>query len=164
MAVPIKHKIIAMKPLFIVGIIVLIIVAVLIGIILKSGPQELISIDKKEYSRGDAVRVNIRNNFKESICFSSCYPYYLEQKEEEWKSYPYSQCATSNIVADCFGPDYQYQLQPESQKGIKRFELELPLSLNTGKHRIVVPLCIGCTPEEPFRTDDLLYSDEFIIK
>ena len=46
----------------------------------------LIRTDKTEYQPGENLKIKIKNNFKEQICFSSCYPYLLEKKNGEWKN------------------------------------------------------------------------------
>lgn len=112
--------------------------------------------DKTEYAKKETLRITIKNNLKRDICFSSCYPYYLEKKEEKsrkWKPYPYGECGTKNLVEKCL-----------ESGGTKIFELNLLLFYNTGSHRIAVPVCFDCKPGEDFKESKRFYSNKFTIK
>ena len=39
----------------------------------------LIKTDKREYREKENPKITIENKLRENICFSSCYPYYLEK-------------------------------------------------------------------------------------
>jgi hypothetical protein len=112
----------------------------------------LITTDKTEYETGGILKVKIKNNFGEQICFSSCYPYYLEIKNEEWKSYKYAECQKLNGNGHCM-----------KAGELKTFELTLPQT-SDGLHRLTIPVCIGCKSEDTFREDKRFYSNEFTIK
>jgi hypothetical protein len=108
--------------------------------------------DKKEYEVGETLRVKIKNNFWENICFSSCYPYFLEKRNEKWERYPYVKCHRFN------GNGYCIPARKE-----KAFELTLP-KVPEGLHRLAIPICIGCRAKDPFQEDKRFYSNEFWIK
>ena len=141
-------------PTILIAVVVILIVGIIliIGVVFKA-QRVKIETDKQEYANGDSLKVNIRNNLRDNICFSSCYPYYLERENGEgWKSYSYSNCLTANIVDKCIEP-----------KNIKAFKLVLS-SLEKGIHRLAVPVCINCNNQETFREDNKFYSKEFIVK
>lgn len=116
-------------------------------------PEELdIRIQKDNYSIGDALRMNIKNYRSEKVCFSSCYPYFLEKKENgRWVRYEYGECPKENVNETC--------MLPEELKGFK-------IKLNTvepGKHRIVIPVCKGRNQGERFKETEKVTSEEFVI-
>lgn len=118
-------------------------------------PAEVkISTEKTEYQTGEALRVKIVNDLNKEICFSSCFPYYLERENEEgWKNYLYNDgCESGDLVERCVNP-----------KEIKAFELVLP-TLKEGTHRLAVPACLGCAIQETFKKDQWFYSNPFIVK
>lgn len=130
-------------------------IIIIIGILVpKKVPGEVkVITDKKEYKMGDALKIKIENNLREKICFSSCFPYYWEKKQgEEWKGYPYVDCPTPNLVEKCSDP-----------KQIKTFELTVPF-IETGTHRLAIPICIECNLQEAFKGSQWFYSNDFIVK
>lgn len=114
--------------------------------------EVLITIDKTEYEAGENLKVKIKNNFREQICFSSCYPYLLERKNEKWESYKYVECQRFH------GNGYCIEAKKE-----KDFELTLP-QVPDGLHRLVIPICISCKSEDTFKEDKRFYLNEFTIK
>ncbi len=113
----------------------------------------LIKTDKTEYEKEGILRVKIQNNFGKTICFSSCYPYYLERKiDERWESYSYAECREFNSNSDCIDAKKQ-----------KAFELVLP-NVPAGLHRLAIPACLNCKIEDIFRKDKEFYSNTFLIK
>jgi len=141
----------------IILVIMVILVLVAIVLVIIGGPSESkevkISIDKEDYKIEDALKVNIENNLDEKICFSSCYPYYIEEKDgEEWKSIPYSSCTADNLVEKCI-----------NSKETKTFESILP-SIEAGVYRLAISVCTQCNIGETFKEEQWFYSDEFIIK
>ena len=115
-----------------------------------------IKTDKAEYKQGENPKITIENRFRENICFSSCYPYYLERNEEDkkFKAYEYGICRDQDMAEKCISPGRA-----------KAFELLLEdISLGEGIYRIAIPACIGCSIEENFKKDGWLYSNEFIMK
>ena len=134
------------------GLIALAAIILVAVLTLPKVPEEVnVITEKTEYKIGDIIKVKIENNLKKNICFSSCYPYYLEKKGEEWKSYNYIDCPNSDLVKDCI-----------DSRQVKAFELTVS-SLEEGLHRITISACIGCNLEEVFREDQKFYSNEFII-
>lgn len=145
------------KDIFILagGIVVLVLIIFITFLALYQPVQtEEVNVitDKKEYKVGDVLKVKIKNNLKRNICFSSCYPYYFEKKNEEWESYHYLNCQDSNLIEDCVDSEQ-----------VKAFELIIP-SMEIGLHRLVIPSCIGCNIQEMFKEKRWFYSNEFIIK
>jgi len=108
--------------------------------------------DKTEYESGGILKVKIKNNFGENICFSSCYPYLLENKNENWESYKYVECQKLNGNGHCM-----------KAGELKAFELTLP-QISDGSHRLAIPVCIGCKIEDTFKEDMRFYSNEFLIR
>jgi len=108
--------------------------------------------DKIEYNQGDNLKVKIKNNFSGNICFSICYPYYLERKNGKWEQYKYVECQEFNGNGHCI-----------DAKEEKAFELTLP-EVPEGLHRLAIPVCIGCKSEDTFQEDKRFYSNEFWIK
>ena len=112
----------------------------------------LIATDKTEYEAGETLKVKIENKFQKQICFSTCYPYFLENKNENWKSYEYTECHEFNGNGHCI-----------KAGDLKAFELTLPQNVK-GSHRLAIPICIGCQSEDIFQEDKRFYSNEFTIK
>jgi len=138
----------------IIVILVLIAIAlVAVGSLLGIKTKEVkITTDKKDYKIEDTLKMNIENNMDEKICFSSCYPYHIENKNgREWKVISYSACPTDNLVEKCV-----------NSKENKAFESVLP-SLKEGGYRLAVPVCTGCNSGESFEENQWFYSNEFVI-
>ncbi len=112
----------------------------------------LIKTDRGEYSKSDAVKVAIKNNLGKNICFSSCYPYYLEKKDGSWDLYSYSECQKTNINDICL-----------TAHQAKFFEIDLSF-ITKGIHRLVIPVCLNCKDRDGFREDSKFYSNEFSVK
>jgi hypothetical protein len=88
-----------------------------------------------------------------NICFSSCYPYYLEIKANKWKTYEYyEECPHSDLIESCINPNYA-----------RFFSIELP-DLSPGLHRIRIPATINGESGNEFVEDKFYYSNEFIIR
>jgi len=121
------------------------------GYQLQKGEISIIT-DKAEYESGGILKVKIKNNFPKQICFSSCYPYLLESKNEEWESYKYVECQKFDGNGHCL-----------KAGDLKAFELTLP-EVSEGLHRLAIPVCIGCKSEDTFKEDMRFYSNEFKIK
>ena len=113
-----------------------------------------ISTNQKEYTRGDNPKIKIKNNLRKTVCFSSCYPYYLERNNGALKSYHYNDCLFPDMAEICIEPGQ-----------VKAFELLLDkMEIEGSTHRVAVPACIGCALKENFRKDNFFYSNKFIIK
>ncbi|HDZ54346.1 MAG TPA: hypothetical protein ENI19_01555 [Candidatus Nealsonbacteria bacterium] len=113
-----------------------------------------ITTHKAEYLQGENPKIKITNDSREEICFSSCYPYYLEINEGGFESYQYGNCSEVDVVETCIKPSQ-----------IKTFEILLERSkTEKGLHRIAIPACIGCALYEEFRQDKWFYSNDFFIK
>lgn len=142
-----------MKKRFLIVGIGLIVLVVIIFIVFSLSQKVNVITDKTEYLVGDNLRVKIKNNLRKNICLSSCYPYYLEKKEEDWESYSYGDCPETNLVENCI----------ESGK-VKAFELELPSFITDGLHRLAIPACLDCGIKQAFNEEQNFYSNDFIIK
>ena len=110
---------------------------------------------EKEYQAGENPKVKITNNSPEKICFSSCYPYYLEKNNgSPLTSYQYGSCPHPDVAEICMEP-----------KEVKSFEILLDnMVIEKGKHRVAIPACIRCVLQENFRKDKFFYSNGFMIK
>ncbi len=138
-------------------VIIVVLILIIIGLgfsflkVAKYTRSVNIITDKTEYSNESALKVKIENGLKEKICFSSCYPYYLEKKNTGWEGYNYSDCLKDNLNDKCV-----------DAKQVKAFEIKLP-SLEKGTYRLAIPICAGCNVPEKFKKDQWFYSNEFII-
>ncbi len=112
-----------------------------------------ISLDIDSYNIGENIKIKITNNLSENICFSSCYPYYLEFKTENnnWEKYKYKDCPEEDIAEKCI-----------NYRETKFFEL-LSKKHQTGIHRISIPVCVDCEEGEKFEKDKEFYSIEFEV-
>lgn len=147
------------KILLLIFSVILLVIVVFVFLAWKgyqiSNKDELsLSVYKKEYQIGENPKIEIKNNAAKTVCFSSCYPYYLESGNGFLKSYHYGFCPYPDVTEICIKSG-------ES----KFFELVLrKIELKKGIHRIAVPACIGCVLQQTFREDKFFYSDEFFIK
>lgn len=142
--------------LIIIGGVIVLVLVIFASINLGIKKPEYVGIatDKGEYETGNALRVKIENNLKGNICFSSCYPYYIQKQKKngDWENYRYVDCPKENIAEKCVEP-----------KQVKAFELVLP-KIEEGLHRLVVLACMGCHFNEEFKEDQKFYSNNFIVK
>jgi len=143
-------KIYFSKKIF-VGILIIFAILILGFLILKGQRVEIVT-DGIKYDNGGLLRIKIRNLSLNRLCFSSCYPYYLERKVGEWKSYNYQDCPDSDLVERCIEPGKT-----------KAFEIILP-TVKEGPHRIAVPICENCKIGEEFKETERFYSNEFEIR
>lgn len=97
--------------------------------------------DKKEYEEKGILKLKIKNNSLKKICFSTCYPYYLEGKNSNWESYEYEECRGFNGNGHC--------LEPKREKA---FELTLP-NIQEGIYRLAIPVCSNCKDEQAFQEE-----------
>lgn len=111
-----------------------------------------VSTDKNSYGAGNALTVSIKNNLGGEICFSSCYPYYLEKKRSDWVDYDYDECLKRDEVAKCI-----------RQGDVKTFKIVLTQS-ETGEHRLKIPVCVECQIGQDFKADKVYYSNSFQIQ
>lgn len=113
--------------------------------------------DKTEYNNGGSLKVKIKNPSFKNICFSSCYPYYLEWKigsmaSVEWGTYSYESCSSPDLTENCIGP---FKL--------RAFETALPKA-KIGAHRIAISICEDCAQGQEFIETKRFYSNEFEIR
>jgi len=118
----------------------------------KSGAAQ-ISLNRAEYNPGEALEVSVRNDFGREICFSSCYPYLAEIRDQsgEWKEYVYQDCPETARAADCVSP-----------RDSKKFRVALE-DMPAGTHRLRIPFCLECAAGN-FQPEQTLYSPVFEIK
>lgn len=114
--------------------------------------KAIVLTDKKEYSPGDLLKVKIQNKENQKICFSSCYPYYIQKKSGNWQNYIYEDCDKEDLVESCIEP-----------KSVKSFELTVPV-LKKGENRLSILACIGCNVKEKFKGQENFFSNDFTIK
>lgn len=108
--------------------------------------------DRDAYESGSVLKLDISNLFVSNICFSSCYPYNVEYKDEGWQSYNYPGCPKPNLAETCLKPGET-----------KRFELNV-FALRKGNHRLAIPVCYNCKENEDFVESQKFYSNIFTIK
>ena len=119
----------------------------------KSGAAE-ISLNRTEYDSSGTLEVAVKNDFGQEICFSSCYPYLAEIRDQngEWKEYVYQDCPETARAVDCVPP-----------RDLKKFRVALE-DIPLGVHRLKVPFCLECAAGEGFQAEQALYSPVFEIK
>jgi len=149
-----KTKVLAI----IISVLLIILTGVMTATYLLSGTPNVqfqdvrVLTDKTEYAAGEPLKIKIENNGQEKICFSSCYPYYIQWRNGNWKNYVYEKCDKKNVVESCVEP-----------KSIKAYELTLP-ELKRGIHRLFLSACVGCEIQQNFQSQESLFSNKFIIK
>ena len=116
-------------------------------------PEIEIVVRKNRYDKEENLQLKITNNLKKNICFSSCYPYYLESSVngEQWQVYQYDNCPWEDIIEKCM-----------SSQQIRAFELSLN-GAKEGHHRIVIPVCENCQEGQNFKETKKVYSPIFEI-
>lgn len=134
----------------IISIIIVIIVAFFV-LTAKTNNTLAVITDKYQYIRDEALKLKIENSSKAFICFSSCYPYYLEKKDDNWQRFEYSECLDKNIAEKCLSKDK-----------VKGFEISLP-DLEKGDYRLAIPVCLSCQSLQEFKQEKWFYSNEFKI-
>ncbi|MFA7151864.1 MAG: hypothetical protein WC113_03095 [Candidatus Paceibacterota bacterium] len=121
------------------------------------GDRLVVVTQQSEYAKTeDNLRLNIKSYALQDVCFSSCYPYYIQKKDGTWENYPFAKCNRQEVATEC----------------VKAFNLVgrgIDLTnwdnlLLADFHRLALPACIGCKEGDPFRTDKVFYSNEFLIK
>ena len=133
-------------------IIILITILLILGWVWYNN-QVIVKTDRTEYQKQEPLRVVIRNNSEDSLCFSSCYPYYLEKKDEGWRSYEYGICQEADVVETCI-----------DSKDSKTFGIPLnAYSIKSGIYRIAIPACINCEIGKIFQEDKKFHSNRFDI-
>lgn len=144
------------------GIILIVLgVIILIGAIwlwqINSSPVKVIT-EKKEYQKEEALRIKIENNLENRVCLSSCYPYYVQVKEDSEASlYKYGPCPVEDKISTCIEP-----------KSVVAREIKFPEDhpyLEPGKtYRLIIPACIGCIEGESFIEKTFFQSNQFKVK
>ncbi len=110
--------------------------------------------EKNVYSSAEELKVQVKNDESQRICFSSCYPYVVQSRDGSWDTYPYPQCESNNVADTCVEPGET-----------KAFAISLgEMFLEPKTNRLAVPACIGCALGEQFRVDKIIYTNEFEIK
>lgn len=137
--------------LLVLVLIIIIIIPQIKPIIVKTENHSIIvSTEKADYKINENGKVKIENNSDERICFSSCYPYYLEMKKENiFESYSYLSCDIPDLAEKCINP-----------RETKAFEFPFSYS-EEGTHRLAISFCRNCNENEQFKAEQWLYSNEF---
>ena len=105
-----------------------------------------------ELATNETLKINIENGLDQKMCFSSCIPYYIEKQKTEWTKYS-SECTREDKIELCI-----------DSKEVKAFELALPDVLETGNHRISIPVCKECEIGSQFQESNQFSSNQFIIQ
>ncbi|MDP2909771.1 MAG: hypothetical protein Q8N69_01725 [bacterium] len=116
------------------------------------GHDVVVVTDRSEYKPGELLKIKVENKKDSKICFSSCYPYYIQKKSIGWENYVYEECEKENVAENCVGP-----------METKFFELTLPV-LRDGSHRLLLSACLECDKNIEFKAQENLFSNGFIIK
>jgi len=123
------------------------------GFFLWKSQKLVVVTDKEEYIDGAALRLKVRSLFfNKETCFSSCYPYFLEKKEEDWRGYKYKSCPFPDRIGKCLSPGE-----------MRAFATSLP-DVVPGIYRISVPVCQDCSFGQEFRETSKFYSNNFEIR
>lgn len=139
--------------IFVFLIVIILSVTITIRYIISASPKVFIKTDLAEYKFQDPLKIKITNNLATALCFSSCYPYYIEKNEDDlWKGYNYAPCQNLNLVKQCC----------DTGKA-KAFSTQLP-KLEAGIYRLAIPVCENCNAGQAFKDDKYLYSNSFTIK
>jgi hypothetical protein len=142
--------------IFVSIVLVIIVIAVCVFIYIKAimmRDSVKIVTEKGSYNANEELKLDIANNAEESICFSSCYPYLMQENKNGWENYDYSECDKENVVEKCISP-----------KELKAFGITLDVAwVKSALHRLAIPACIGCNIGDKFRVDKTFYSNEFEI-
>ncbi len=142
------------KDILVLSFLLVFLTVILIFYYKLSNKKEIqIITDKNEYLAGEPLKIKIKNQTKKEICFSSCYPYYLERKEKEWKAYSYDACPYKDKAVYCLKP-----------RLVKAFQISIPSKvIEKGIHRLAIPVCLNCQPNNDFKQEKWFYSNKFII-
>lgn len=137
----------------IVAVLLVVLVVIALAVLVWKNQKLVAMTDKEEYSEGETIKIKIRSYFlNKEVCFSSCYPYFLEKQARDWKPYRYEQCFFPDRIERCVKPGE-----------LVAFAIPLP-SVSDGLHRISIPICQGCHIGEEFRENIRFYSNPFRIK
>lgn len=132
---------------------VLLLTFLLIAVFVVRNREVVIEVEREAYSVGDPMRVVVKNGLLNSeICFSSCYPYFFQKKNDLWEEYSYHNCDFEDKIVKCVKPLRR-----------KVFQTSVPNILN-GTYRISVPVCENCSLGTVFSEEDRFYSNEFEIR
>ncbi len=112
-----------------------------------------LSLDKGSYEMGENIKIKLTNESTEMVCFSSCYPFYVESSGDRgWERYQYKSCEHEDQADFCLNGGE-----------MKAFELIKPVDL-IGKHRLTLPACISCNSQSLFRPNIWIYSGAFMVQ
>ena len=112
-----------------------------------------VELSKDIYKRGEEMQLTVGNNSFKKICFSTCFPYYLQYKEENWNTYNYPSCSEKNLNMPCVSPG-------ES----KTFSFSLNKKLREKIHRLAIPINRGGEKGSKFEEDQKVHSEIFDVK
>ncbi|MCX6764276.1 MAG: hypothetical protein NTU58_01035 [Candidatus Nealsonbacteria bacterium] len=111
-----------------------------------------ISTDKANYQEEEALRLKIKNESRDTLCFSNFFPYFLERKEDSrWSLYKYVPLQNKDLIVKCM-----------TAGEIKAFETIL--FGGKGIHRIAIPFCANCQVGAEFQANKIYHSNEFTIE
>lgn len=132
-------------------------VAIVVVLWLMFSPKPakvMVATDRNDYRTGDSLEVSFKNELDKQVCFSACYPYYVEKKDGVgiWTPYSYDGCQESDAASGCI-----------AAKSGKKFVLTLD-EIKPGLNRLKIPVCIGCSDGQAFKSDSVIYSNNFEIK
>jgi len=77
---------------------------------------------------------------------------FAKKTDDSWTKYNYGECQNTDTSAFCI-----------SSHGFKKFQLPLE-NVETGTHRLMIPVCTTCQEGQLFHEDQVIYSNEFIVR
>lgn len=115
----------------------------------------LIKTDKQEYSSEEKAKIIIENISDKKVCFSSCYPFYVQIQDQTKKFYKYEECSFEDVASVCIDP-----------KQKKAFEVDLKdqrILSSTNNYRFVISACLSCKLGDRFIKEGLFFSNQFKV-
>ena len=135
----------------IVGVIIILVVSIMV--LRWKSASMVVEIGNESYDTGESMMVLIVNKlWNKELCLSSCYPYFLERRDDSWGRYWYEECDTKDKVAVCIGPREE-----------KMFETSVP-EIGQGEYRLVVPVCKNCNVGTVFYEEETFPSGSFHVR
>lgn len=124
--------------------------------------EATITTDKTEYEQGETVKIMVKNNLDKNICLGKNHPYYSEKWNEETKKWEiaHPELLMSGVVpsvGECIN-------SKEHKEFISDDFFKNLILINSGKYRILFPVCVDCEKEKNFNSDKTICSNEFTIK
>ncbi len=135
-------------------IFLIILFSLVVGVVWFLKTNSAVALSKYSCRNGEDINIKVKNLLlSQELCLSSCYPYYLQRKNEsgEWKTYEYAECPFEDKIETCISP----------LKG-KEFKTSVP-QVKEGTYRVMISVCKSCSMGERFKKEGDLFSEEFEV-